>query len=75
MKLSWKSLLVLVLLTEALLLLNFVLIQPNCEPCLPGLPCEPCISDDQRRLVMIMSLLPFGVPLIRFLVQRTASAS
>ena len=78
MKPSWKSLLAILLLAEALLLLIFVRIQPNCEPCLPGAPCGPCISDDQRKLVMIMVLLPFGAPLLWFLarwLQRKATST
>lgn len=69
MKATWHSVLLMLLLSEALLLLNFVLIRPNCEPCLPGVPCEPCISNDQRKLVMIMVLLPLGVLLAYFLRQ------
>lgn len=64
--------LLLLLVAEALIAWTFVRIQPCCEPCLPGLPCEPCISDDQRTLVVIGGLLPAGVVLAKMLVSYRA---
>lgn len=32
---------------EAVLIICFFYAQPQCEPCLPGTPCPPCISETQ----------------------------
>jgi hypothetical protein len=61
--------LLLLLVAEALIAVTYIRIQPSCEPCLPGFPCEPCISDDQRALVMIGGLLPVGVVLAQIIVR------
>jgi hypothetical protein len=35
------------LLIEAFLTGYYFYSQPQCEPCLPGIPCPPCISEAQ----------------------------
>ena len=35
------------LLIEAALTVYYFYSQPQCEPCLPGTPCPPCISETQ----------------------------
>ncbi len=76
MKSSWRLVLLLLLIAEVLIAVTFIRIRPCCEPCLPGIPCEPCISDDQRVLVMIGGLLPAGVVLAQMIVSyRTRRAS
>jgi hypothetical protein len=35
------------LLTEAVFTGYFFYAQPLCEPCLPNVPCPPCISEQQ----------------------------
>jgi hypothetical protein len=32
---------------EAMLIIAYFYYQPQCEPCLPGMPCAPCISEEQ----------------------------
>lgn len=61
--------LLMLLVAEALIAVTFVRIQPLCEPCMPGQPCAPCISDDQRMLVMFGGLLPAGVVLAQLIVR------
>ena len=38
---------ILMLVVETLIIYRYNFIQPECEPCLPNVYCEPCISDEQ----------------------------
>ncbi len=67
MRARWRSLLVPLLVAEVLLAWWIVHIQPRCEPCLPGGPCPPCMSDDQRRWMAVAGLLPVAVVLLQLL--------
>jgi hypothetical protein len=68
MRTSWRSLIAMLLAAEFMLAAWVVKIQPRCEPCYPGEPCPPCISDDQRMLMMIAGLLPVAVVLGQMIV-------
>ncbi|MBL8002462.1 MAG: hypothetical protein JNL05_10915 [Flavobacteriales bacterium] len=68
MRRRWRTLLLLLLVVELAIGYTIVRIQPRCEPCLPGVPCPPCVSSDQLRLLMIGGLLPVGVVLAQLIV-------
>lgn len=70
MRTSWKGLLAVLLVIEVALMKWIIHIQPQCEPCLPGAPCPPCISDDQRLWMTIGGLLPVGVVVAQLLLLR-----
>lgn len=61
MKKYWIGL----LFIEALLFVYYKIIQPQCEPCLPGQPCPRCISSEQ----IVILWLAFVVA-VAFLVFR-----
>jgi len=70
MRSRWRTVLLFLLVAEVLIGATIVRIQPRCEPCLPGQPCEPCISDDQRRLLLLGGALPAGVVLVQLVAAR-----
>lgn len=54
--------LVALLVLEVLLTCLFFYLQPVCEPCLPGVHCPPCISDEQ----IYIRWAGFGIALVTF---------
>lgn len=51
--------------TEIILYIIFILIQPQCEPCIDKLDCPPCISSSQIGLISIGVIL-FFIYIYRF---------
>jgi hypothetical protein len=62
MKKTFKILLGLVFI-EAALTAFYLYAQPQCEPCLPGMPCPPCISETQTIAFwtsVLIAMITFG---------------
>ena len=51
-----KKKIVLLVLINILVCFVVYLMQPLCEPCIKGIECPPCISNDQILLVVILVL-------------------
>jgi hypothetical protein len=71
---SQKALGILLLLLVVLGYGLFWCLQPQCEPCLPGTDCQPCISQVQY-FVMGSTILVIVIALMRlFVLKRQSSA-
>ena len=52
-----KRIIVLFFVVEMLVIAFYFYNQPMCEPCIPGEPCPPCVSESQTVAKWIASLI------------------
>lgn len=52
-----KRIIVLFFVVEMLVIAFYFYNQPMCEPCIPGEPCPPCVSESQIAAKWIASLI------------------
>jgi len=67
-----SKILIAFLLVEAAIAIFYVHAQPNCEPCITGMPCPPCISQSQIVAICIAAFIAFAV-LLYFIVDQIKS--